>query len=74
MHHSRPALAWPPIGEPSSGRKHGIAEDRSGRDPGAGHQRGDARNAAHGLTDIDDLFELIVGIAILIYEIAPDFA
>ena len=27
-----------------------------------------------GLTDIDDLFELIVGIAILIYEIAPDFA
>ncbi|MDF2385117.1 hypothetical protein JMG10_26845 [Nostoc ellipsosporum NOK] len=24
--------------------------------------------------DVDDLFELIVGIAILIYEIAPDFA
>lgn len=24
--------------------------------------------------DVDDLFELIVGIAILIYEIVPDFA
>jgi hypothetical protein len=35
--------------------------------------------ALHGtlltvLNDVDDLFELIVGIAILIYEIAPDFA
>ncbi|MDQ0248879.1 hypothetical protein ACCC88_17890 [Sphingomonas sp. Sphisp140] len=35
--------------------------------------------AMHGtlraaIGDVDDLFELIVGIAILIYEIAPDFA
>lgn len=34
--------------------------------------------ATHGAlraasVDIDDLFELVVGIAILIYEIAPDF-
>jgi hypothetical protein len=26
-----------------------------------------------GSVDTDDLFELVVGIAILIYEIAPDF-
>jgi hypothetical protein len=35
--------------------------------------------ATHGAlrvasVDIDDLFELVVGIAILIYEIAPDIA
>jgi hypothetical protein len=35
--------------------------------------------ATHGalytaLVSADDLFELVVGIAILIYEIAPDFA
>lgn len=27
-----------------------------------------------GSVDVDDLFELVVGIAILIYEIAPDFS
>lgn len=47
-------------------------------DPGETAELG-TNVAMHGtlgasIADIDDMFELIVGIAILIYEIAPGFA